>query len=86
MWISPGLWAGSLILGILKFNIAWILIVVVALSLNLVNLMGFIRCRKGAKKQAEQNAHARSISGIKQAEPGSTGTEQPKRKKWLGLF
>lgn len=45
MWISPALWCGSLVLGILKFNIAWVLIVVVALSLNLVNLMGFIRCK-----------------------------------------
>ena len=44
MWVSPLLWALSLVLGILKFNVAWVLIVVVALTLNGINLLGFIRC------------------------------------------
>lgn len=77
MWISPGLWAGSLVLGILKFNIAWILIVIVALSLNLVNLMGFIRCRKGAKKQAEQAMTSLMTTGVLTAitqAPGLVGS------------
>jgi hypothetical protein len=77
MWISPGLWAGSLVLGILKFNISWVLIVVVALSLNLVNLMGFIRCRKGAKKQAEQAMTSFMTTGMLTAitqAPGLVGS------------
>ena len=53
MWLSPFMWCALLVVGILKFNFAWLLIVAVALTLNGINLVGFIRCRKGAKKQAE---------------------------------
>ena len=64
MWISPILWVSLLVIGILKFNIAWLLIVVVALSLNSVNLLGFIRCRKGAKKQAQQAMTSLMTQGV----------------------
>merc|ERR1712100_371381 len=54
MWLAPVWWSLLLIIGILKFNVSWLLIVAVALTLSGINLPGFIRCRKGAKKQAEQ--------------------------------
>jgi len=64
MWISPLLWAGLLVIGILKFNIAWLLIVAVALTLNSINLLGFIRCRKGAKQQAQQAMTSLMTQGV----------------------
>jgi len=64
MWASPLLWAGLLVIGILKFNVAWLLIVVVALTLNSINLLGFIRCRKGAKQQAQQAMTSLMTQGV----------------------
>jgi len=58
------LWAGLLVIGILKFNIAWLLIVAVALTLNSINLLGFIRCRKGAKQQAQQAMTSLMTQGV----------------------
>ena len=64
MWLSPILWVVLLVVGVLKFNVAWLLIVVVALVLNGINLIGFIRCRKGAKKQAEAAMSSLVTQGI----------------------
>lgn len=64
MWVSPLLWASLLVIGILKFNVAWLLIVVVALTLNSINLLGFIRCRKGAKQQAQQAMTSLMTQGV----------------------
>jgi hypothetical protein len=64
MWASPILWAALLVIGILKFNVAWLLIVVVALTLNSINLLGFIRCRKGAKQQAQQAMTSLMTQGV----------------------
>jgi hypothetical protein len=64
MWMSPILWASLLVIGVLKFNVAWLLIVVVALTLNSINLLGFIRCRKGAKQQAQQAMTSLMTQGV----------------------
>jgi hypothetical protein len=64
MWLSPILWASLLVIGILKFNVAWLLIVAVALTLNSINLLGFIRCRKGAKQQAQQAMTSLMTQGV----------------------
>ena len=64
LWLSPILWVVLFVVGILKFNVTWLVIVCVALTLNGINLYGFVRCRKGAKKQAEQAMTSLMAQGV----------------------
>ena len=64
LWISPILWVVLFVVGILKFNLAWLVIVCVALTLNGINLYGFVSCRKGAKKQAQNAVNSFMTQGV----------------------
>ena len=64
LWVSPVLWVVLFVVGILKFNVTWLVIVCVALTLNGINLYGFINCRKGAKKQAENAMNTFVTQGV----------------------
>jgi len=58
------LWVVLFVVGILKFNLAWLVIVCVALTLNGINLYGFVSCRKGAKKQAQNAVNSFMTQGV----------------------
>lgn len=54
LYLTPIIWTGFLIIGILKLNIGWLMIVVMALSLSLANVYGYYKCSSDQKAQIQQ--------------------------------
>eukprot|EP00794_Sanderia_malayensis_P009043 gene9043-10010_t len=54
--ICPVIWAFLLIAAIFSLKIKWILVVIVALTLNAANLIGYIKCKKDATKKVKNMA------------------------------
>ena len=50
---APALWVALLIVAVLKFNVEWALIVVVAVALSGANIIGYTRCKKDAKQKMQ---------------------------------
>ncbi|RLN73632.1 hypothetical protein BBJ28_00004921 [Nothophytophthora sp. Chile5] len=50
---SPALWMLLLIVAVLKFNVQWALIVLVAVALSGANIIGYTRCKKDAKQKMQ---------------------------------
>ncbi|GMF11553.1 unnamed protein product [Phytophthora lilii] len=50
---APALWIMLLIIAVLKFNVEWALIVVVAVALSGANIIGYTRCKKDAKQKMQ---------------------------------
>ncbi|KAI9992125.1 hypothetical protein PInf_017509 [Phytophthora infestans] len=50
---APALWVMLLIVALLKFNVEWALIVVVAVALSGANIIGYTRCKKDAKQKMQ---------------------------------
>ncbi|KAG0604444.1 hypothetical protein M758_10G172700 [Ceratodon purpureus] len=71
LYLSPVIWLGLGLIAIIKFNFDYLLVVVVALVLNIANIVGFTRCQKDAKKQIEdfarQTVGARVASSLQSA-------------------
>merc|ERR1711965_939771 len=53
---------GFLIIGILKFSLQWMVIVVVALVLSSANIIGYYKCSKDAKKKVDALMNSGSVS------------------------
>ena len=73
-WIAlfafPGVWLIFLIGAALTFKFMWLLLVVVALSLNGINLYGYVKCKRDAGRSgdleqspdgATRQGHGRSL-------------------------
>eukprot|EP00657_Telonema_sp_P-1_P001509 TRINITY_DN1405_c0_g2_i2.p1 TRINITY_DN1405_c0_g2~~TRINITY_DN1405_c0_g2_i2.p1 ORF type:complete len:219 (+),score=39.54 TRINITY_DN1405_c0_g2_i2:155-811(+) len=56
LYITPVVWVLLLIGAILQFSLTWILVVVVSLVLTGSNLVGYYKCQKDHKAQAQQYA------------------------------
>ena len=56
-WIAlfafPGVWLIFLIGAALTFKFMWLLLVVVALSLNGINLYGYVKCKRDAGRKLQ---------------------------------
>lgn len=63
LYVTPLVWAGLFVLGLLKFNVNWLLIVVMALSLNLANVYGYYKCSKEQAAQFQQMMQAGAQQG-----------------------
>lgn len=50
---APAVWVMLLIIAVLKFNVEWALIVVVAVALSGANIIGYTRCKKDAKQKMQ---------------------------------
>ncbi|KAF4324162.1 hypothetical protein BBO99_00001809 [Phytophthora kernoviae] len=50
---APALWVLFLIVAVLKFNVEWALIVLVAVALSGANIIGYTRCKKDAKQKMQ---------------------------------
>merc|ERR1712151_1466309 len=49
LYITPLLWIGLLIIGILKFELGWLIIVFMALGLSFANVYGYYKCSNEQK-------------------------------------
>lgn len=56
LYVTPIVWCLLLIGAILQFALTWILVVLVALTLTGSNLVGYYKCQKDHKAQAQQYA------------------------------
>ncbi len=54
LWIglygSPAIWICMLVIGTLKFNIQWLIIIAVGVALGIANIIGYTKCSKNAKQ------------------------------------
>uniref|UniRef100_K3WNX7 Golgi apparatus membrane protein TVP23 homolog n=1 Tax=Globisporangium ultimum (strain ATCC 200006 / CBS 805.95 / DAOM BR144) TaxID=431595 RepID=K3WNX7_GLOUD len=48
---TPMVWVFLLIIAVLKFNVQWALIVVIAVMLSSANIIGYTKCKKDAKQK-----------------------------------
>jgi len=87
LYATPLLWSCLLFIGILKFNLGWLIIVVMALSLSMANVYGYYKCSSDQKAQFQQmmqtGAQAGAMSvlrnnmlGYLAGTPQQTGQEQ----------
>merc|ERR1711865_1181878 len=56
LYVTPVIWVLLLIGAILQFSLTWILVVVVCLVLTSANLIGYYKCQKDHKAQAQSYA------------------------------
>eukprot|EP00934_Nitzschia_sp_Nitz4_P005071 Nitzschia sp. Nitz4//scaffold8_size234185//82142//86164//NITZ4_001252-RA/size234185-processed-gene-0.110-mRNA-1//1//CDS//3329559791//5061//frame0 len=54
LYVTPLLWSGLLVIGILKFILGWLIIVCMALSLSIANVYGYYKCSSDQKAQLQQ--------------------------------
>lgn len=54
LYVTPLVWSGLLFIGILKFNLGWLIIVVMALALSMANVYGYYKCSTDQKARFQQ--------------------------------
>eukprot|EP00112_Aurelia_sp_Birch-Aquarium-sp1_P010048 Seg2166.3 transcript_id=Seg2166.3/GoldUCD/mRNA.D3Y31 product="Golgi apparatus membrane protein TVP23 B" protein_id=Seg2166.3/GoldUCD/D3Y31 len=54
--VCPIIWAFLLVAAIFSLKIKWLLVVIVGLTLNSANLIGYVKCKKDAGKQMKNMA------------------------------
>ena len=59
---TPIIWIIFLIVGILKFSIQWMVIVIVALVTSGANIVGYYKCSADSKKKVEELMQSGSVS------------------------
>eukprot|EP00164_Ancoracysta_twista_P003124 GFYU01004162.1.p1 GENE.GFYU01004162.1~~GFYU01004162.1.p1 ORF type:complete len:223 (+),score=55.68 GFYU01004162.1:28-669(+) len=50
---TPIIWGVLFIVALMKMNLGWLLVVVVALSLSCANVVGYFKCQKDARKKIQ---------------------------------
>lgn len=54
LYLTPVLWACLLVIGVLKFELGWLIIVFMALGLNCANVYGYYKCSNDQKAKFQQ--------------------------------
>lgn len=54
LYITPLLWGGLLFIGILKFELGWLIIVFMALGMSMANVYGYYKCSNDQKAKFQQ--------------------------------
>ncbi|RHY99282.1 hypothetical protein DYB37_006805 [Aphanomyces astaci] len=67
---APGVWTLFLLVAVLKFNVEWALIAIVALTLSGANVVGYTKCSKG---NAKSKMHSMMTAGALEALHSSAG-------------
>lgn len=79
LYLTPLIWGSLLVVGALKFELGWLVIVFMALGLNCANVYGYYKCSKdqAAKFQAmmQQGAQTGALAMVRSSVLGAlTGT------------
>ncbi|KAI3636053.1 hypothetical protein MIR68_005934 [Amoeboaphelidium protococcarum] len=64
LYITQVAWIVFLIVSIIKLNFTWLLLVMLALSLNTANLVGYSRCEKDRKQRYKNNSFFSVNTGL----------------------
>jgi Eukaryotic protein of unknown function (DUF846) len=54
LYLTPAVWLGLFVLGLIRFKFTWLMIVVMALALNGANVYGYYKCSGDQKARFEQ--------------------------------
>ena len=54
LYVTPVIWGGLLFIGILKFELGWLILVIMALALNCANVYGYYKCSNDQKAKFQQ--------------------------------
>jgi hypothetical protein len=54
LYATPAVWTALFLLGLLKFNFSWLMIVMMALALNFANVYGYYKCSTDQKAKFQQ--------------------------------
>ncbi|CAB9530650.1 membrane protein TVP23 [Seminavis robusta] len=54
LYVTPVIWGGLFIIGLLKFELGWLILVVMALGLNCANVYGYYKCSNDQKAKFQQ--------------------------------
>lgn len=54
LYASPVIWSGLMIIGVLKFNLGWLIVVMTALALSSANVYGYYKCSSDQKAKFQQ--------------------------------
>lgn len=63
LYATPVIWSALFLLGVLKFAVTWLLIVVMALALSMANVYGYYKCSKEQAGQFQQMMQAGAQQG-----------------------
>ncbi|OQR84651.1 hypothetical protein ACHHYP_13099 [Achlya hypogyna] len=61
---APCIWALFLLIAVLKFNLEWALIAIVALMLSAANIVGYTKCSKDAKNKMKSMMAAGALEAL----------------------
>lgn len=61
---TPAVWVLLLIVAVLKFNVQWALIVVIAVMLSGANIVGYTKCKKDAKQKMHSLMSQGALSAL----------------------
>jgi hypothetical protein len=84
LYATPIVWAGMLVMGVLKFELGWLIIVFMGLALSSANVYGYYKCSNDQKAKfhqmmqqgAQQGAMAMMRSSVLGVLTGGTPTPQ----------
>lgn len=69
LYATPLIWSGLLFIGVLKFNLGWLIIVIMALALSISNVYGYYKCSSDQKarftQMMQQGAQAGAMNAIR---------------------
>ncbi|CAM9504526.1 unnamed protein product [Phaeothamnion confervicola] len=71
LYASPVVWSALFFVGLLKFNVQWLVIVIVALTLNVANIVGYTKCSNDAKQKVRNLMH----EGVSRGAMAALGNE-----------
>eukprot|EP00529_Nitzschia_sp_RCC80_P028114 CAMPEP_0113487020 /NCGR_PEP_ID=MMETSP0014_2-20120614/25296_1 /TAXON_ID=2857 /ORGANISM="Nitzschia sp." /LENGTH=262 /DNA_ID=CAMNT_0000380709 /DNA_START=405 /DNA_END=1193 /DNA_ORIENTATION=- /assembly_acc=CAM_ASM_000159 len=87
LYATPAVWFVLMILGILRFNVRWLIIDVMALSLAAANVYGYYKCSSDQKAQFQQmmqrGAEAGTMSMITSSVGASVGAMSGTMMSWI---
>jgi hypothetical protein len=84
LYATPAVWGGLLFIAILKFNLGWLIIVIMAMVLSGANVYGYYKCSSDQKVKFQQmiqsGAQAGAMSALRSGMLGFfAGQEQPQQ-------
>lgn len=77
LYVTPFVWVLLALIAVLKLNVEWLLVCVVAVSLSAANIIGYWKCQKDASAQVQGMIASGALSALARA---------PSALSWLPKF
>mmetsp|Transcript_21881 Transcript_21881/g.36134 ORF Transcript_21881/g.36134 Transcript_21881/m.36134 type:complete len:241 (-) Transcript_21881:151-873(-) len=71
LYVTPLIWGSLFLLGLLKLQVGWLLVVSMALSLSLANVYGYYKCSSDQKAKFQQMTQEYAQRGVMTAMRGN---------------